>query len=83
MDARRMYIRRTKTKTLEGGEAYFTYRIVESVRIGKQVKQRTLLNIGKNFAIDQQYWPQLTARIEQLQQGTHSHQGNCSLLMTR
>lgn len=69
-----MYIRRTKTKTLEGGEAYFTYRIVESVRIGKQVKQRTLLNIGKNFAIDQQYWSQLTARIEQLQQGTHSHQ---------
>ena len=69
-----MYIRRTKTKTLEGGEAYFTYRIVESVRLGKQVKQRTLLNIGKNFAIEQGHWPLLTARIEQLQQGTQSYQ---------
>ena len=69
-----MYIRRTKTKTLEGGDAYFTYRIVESVRLGKQVKQRTLLNIGKNFAIEQEYWPLLTARIEQLQQGSEPHQ---------
>ncbi len=69
-----MYIRRTKTKTLEGGEAYFTHRIVESVRLGKQVKQRTLLNIGKNFAIEQEHWPLLTARIEQLQQGNQSHQ---------
>ena len=35
-----------KQKNLEDGAAYFTYRIVESFRIGKQVKQRTLLNIG-------------------------------------
>ncbi len=69
-----MYIRRTKTKTLEDGEAYFTYRIVESIRTGKQVKQRTLLNIGKNFAIEQEYWPLLTARIQQLQQGSEPHQ---------
>ena len=52
LDARGMYIRRTKTKTLDKGEAYFTYRIVESVRLGKQVKQRTLLNLGKDFAIE-------------------------------
>lgn len=69
-----MYIRRTKTKTLESGEAYFTYRIVESVRMGNKVKQRTLLNIGNHFAIEQQHWPLLTARIEQLQQDTQSHQ---------
>ena len=69
-----MYIRRTKTKTTETGEAYFTYRIVESVRMGKQVKQRTLLNIGKNFAIEQEHWSLLTARIEQLQQGSQPQQ---------
>ncbi|GFO73466.1 transposase, IS1634 family [Bathymodiolus japonicus methanotrophic gill symbiont] len=69
-----MYIRRTKTKSLEDGSAYFTYRIVESVRIGKQVKQRTLLNIGADFTIDKKYWPLLTARIEQLQQGLEPHQ---------
>jgi transposase len=69
-----MYIRRTKTKNLEDGTAYFTYRIVESVRIGKQVKQRTLLNIGADFTIDKKYWPLLTARIEQLQQGSEPDQ---------
>ncbi len=61
-----MYIRRTKTKNLEDGSAYYTYRIVESVRIGNQeVKQRTLLNIGADFTIQQEHWPILTARIEQ------------------
>ncbi len=69
-----MYIRRTKTKSLEDGSAYFTYRIVESFRIGKQVKQRTLLNIGADFIIEQKHWPLLTARIGQLQQGSEPQQ---------
>ena len=30
----------------------FTYRINESVREGTQVKHRTLLNLGKDFAIE-------------------------------
>jgi len=65
-----MYIRRTKTKTTDQGGASFTYRIVESVRMGTQVKQRTLLNLGKDFAIEPAQWPLLTARIEQLLQGS-------------
>ena len=65
-----MYIRKTKTKNLDDGGAYYTYRIVESVRMGKQVKQRTLLNLGKDFGIDSEHWPLLTARIEQLQEGS-------------
>jgi transposase len=69
-----MYIRKTKTKTLGDGGAYYTYRIVESVRLGKQVKQRTLLNLGKDFAIDSAHWPLLTARIEQLLEGSEPHQ---------
>jgi transposase len=69
-----MYIRKTKTKNLDDGGAYYTYRIVESVRLGKQVKQRTLLNLGKDFAIDCEYWPLLTARIEQLLEGSEPHQ---------
>ena len=64
-----MYIRRTKTKTAQHGEDSFTYRIVESVREGTQVKQRTLLNLGKDFAIEPAHWPLLAARIEQLLQG--------------
>ncbi|MCD2452880.1 hypothetical protein GO003_021080 [Methylicorpusculum oleiharenae] len=69
-----MYIRKTKTKTLDDGEAYFTYRLVESVREGQQVKQRTLLNLGKDFALESQHWPLLTARIEQLLQDAQAQQ---------
>jgi transposase len=65
-----MYIRRTKTKTADHGKDSYTYRIVESVRVGTQVKQRTLLNLGKDFAIEPTLWPLLTARIEQLLQGS-------------
>ena len=74
MHASGMFIRKTKTKSLEDGEAYFTYRLVESVREGQQVKQRTLLNLGKDFAIEPQHWPLLTARIEQLLQDTQVQQ---------
>jgi len=69
-----MYIRTTKTKTAEHGEDSYTYRIVESVREGTQVKQRTLLNLGKDFAIEPAHWPLLTARIEQLPQGSAPRQ---------
>lgn len=61
-----MYIRRTKTKTLDKGGGYYTYRIVESSRFGDKVKQRTLLNLGKDFPIPEELWPRLTKRIEQL-----------------
>ena len=74
MNANGMYIRKTKTKSLDAGGAYYTYRIVESVRLGKHVKQRTLLNLGKDFAIDSEQWPLLTTRIEQLLEGSQSPQ---------
>ena len=74
MHASGMFIRKTKTKTLDDGEAYFTYRLVESVRDGQQVRQRTLLNLGKDFAIEPQHWPLLVARIEQLLQDTQAQQ---------
>jgi transposase len=69
-----MYIRRTKTKTADHGEDSYTYRIVESIRMGTQVKQRTLLNLGKDFAIEPVHWPLLTSRIEQLLQGSEPQQ---------
>ena len=76
-----MYIRRTKTKTAEQGKASYTYRIVESVRVGTQVKQRTLLNLGKDFAIEPAQWPLLAARIEQLLQGSAPHQAELFALV--
>jgi hypothetical protein len=47
-----MYIRKTKTKTADHGDDSYTYRFVESVHEGTQVKQRTLLNLGNDFAIE-------------------------------
>ena len=61
-----MYIRKTKIKNSKQGDAYYTYRIVESIREGDKVKQKTLLNLGKNFDIDASHWPALVSRIDQL-----------------
>lgn len=61
-----MYVRRTKTRNTTTGESYYTHRLVRSERIGDKVRQRTLLNLGRHFEVDQQHWPALCARLEQL-----------------
>jgi len=61
-----MFIRRARTRNKATGEAYFTYRIVASRRTGKQVRQVTLLNLGRHFDVPQPDWPRLCARIEAL-----------------
>ena len=71
-----MYIRQTKIKNSKQGLPYYTYRLVESVRDGKKVNQRTLLNLGKNFAVDKEHWPALTARIEQLLHAPNEQQAS-------
>ena len=59
-----MFIRRTQTRSARSGEAYFTFRLVRSERIGPTVRQRTLLNLGRHFAIGQSAWPMLCRRID-------------------
>ena len=61
-----MYIRRTQSRNTMSGERYFTHRLVASERVGDKVKQKTLLNLGRHFAIEQADWPLLCARIEEL-----------------
>jgi len=61
-----MYIRRTSIKSRKDGSQYFTYRLVESQRIGKKVKQYTLLNLGKNFSLPREQWPELSNRIQDI-----------------
>jgi hypothetical protein len=61
-----MFIRRARTRNKATGEAYFTHRLVASVRTGKQVRQVTLLNLGRHFDLAQPDWPRLCARIEAL-----------------
>ena len=64
-----MYIRQTKTCNSATGESYFTYRLVASVRIGKQVRQSTKLNLGRHFSLPKAEWPELCTRLESLLSG--------------
>jgi len=67
-----MFIRRTQIKSRQQGEAYYTYRLVETERVNGKVKQHTLLNLGRNFAIHKEHWADLALRIEQLLSGQAS-----------
>jgi len=61
-----MFIRQTKTRARDQEQSYFTYRLVESRRIGKKVSQHTLLNLGASFDLPKEDWPELCTRVEQL-----------------
>jgi hypothetical protein len=64
-----MFIRKTATRNRSEVESYFTFRLVTSERTGKQVRQITLLNLGRQFDLPQGDWPRLCARIEALLAG--------------
>lgn len=61
-----MFIRQTRTRSNSTGESYFTYRLVESRRVGKKVGQHTLINLGTNFDLPTEAWPELCTRLEQI-----------------
>ncbi len=64
-----MYIRRTKTRHTASGESYYSHRLVRSERIGAKVRQRTLLNLGRHFEVDQAHWLAFCAYLEELLKG--------------
>ena len=66
MILRVMFIRQTQTRSNSSGEVYFTYRLVESKRVGRKVSQHTLLNLGTHFDLSTEAWPELCTRIEQI-----------------
>jgi hypothetical protein len=61
-----MFIRTTPTRNSTTGETYITHRLVESRRVGGKVRQVTLLNLGRQFPLAKERWPEVCARIEQL-----------------
>ena len=67
-----MYIRQTKISSRRSGDAYTTFRLVSSERIGGRVKQRTILNLGASFSLPKEKWPELCTRIEQILAGQGS-----------
>ena len=66
------FIRRTRTRNKVTGEGYFTFRLVRGERMAGKVRQITVLNLGRHFPLNQEHWPLLCMRIEQLLQGQDS-----------
>ena len=60
-----MFVCRTRTRS-RGRKHYFTFRLVRSQRVGNQVRQRTLLNLGAHFPIPREHWHTLSKRVEQI-----------------
>lgn len=62
-----MHIIKTISKSKkDSSEKYYTYRLMESVRIGKKVKKITLLNLGSDFRVEQENWRDLATRIDDI-----------------
>jgi len=64
-----MFIRKTQCQQKKSGGHYFTYRLVESRRIGTKIRQCTLLNLGVDFSIPKKHWSTLTNRITEILNG--------------
>lgn len=67
-----MYIRKTTIQTKKGGGQYYTYRLVESRRTEKGVRQYTILNLGADFSLSKEQWPDLSRRIKDILSGQKS-----------
>ena len=57
-----MFIR-AKSRPLKSGQQAYTYSLAESYRVHGSPRQRTLLNLGKDFQIPKEQWPTLTKRV--------------------
>ena len=62
-----MYIIKTVSKSKkDSSKKYYTYRLMESLRVGDKVKKITLLNLGSDFNIDQEHWANFSKRIDDI-----------------
>ncbi len=64
-----LFMRATKTGTAPDGSRQITHRLVPSRRAGDTVRQTTLLNPGRNFAVPREMWPSVCRRIEEVLSG--------------
>jgi len=59
-----MFIRKTTHTDNKNGQKYDTYKLVESIRTARGPRQRTILNIGKDFSLPKEKWKELADCIE-------------------
>lgn len=64
-----MFIRKTTHTNNKNGQAYSTYKLIESIRTERGPRQRAVLNLGSDFTIDPEQWKELADRIEQIISG--------------
>ena len=62
-------MRATQTGTAPDGSRRITHRRVQSRRAGDTVRQKTLRNPGRNFAVPREMWPSVCRRIDEVLQG--------------
>ncbi len=75
-----MFIRKTQNQKKRAGGHYYTYRLVESQRKGKEIRQHTLVNLGVDFDLPKEQWPILTKRIQEILNGQqHLFKLDCKL----
>jgi len=68
-----MYIIKTVSKSKKDNKKkYYTYRLMQSLRVGNKVKKITLLNLGSDFNVEQEYWANFSKRIDDIVHGTPS-----------
>ena len=63
-----MFIRATKTHSVRG-QPGFCFRLVQSVRSGSSVQQKTLLNLGTNYAVPRSLWSDVTHLADDILRG--------------
>lgn len=62
-----MYIIKTQSKSKKNSDdKYYTYRLMESLRVGDKVKKITLLNLGSNFSVEKKDWKILSDRVDDI-----------------
>jgi len=64
-----MFIRKTTHTDNKNGQKYHTYKLVESIRTARGPRQRTVLNLGKDFSLPKEKWKELADRIEAIISG--------------
>jgi transposase len=64
-----MYIRKVSHTNKKNQQGYHTFKLVESVRTERGPRQRTMLNLGRDFTLPEDQWKDLANRIEEIVTG--------------
>jgi transposase len=67
-----MFIRKVDHKNNKNHRAYYTYKLVDSIRTERGPRQRVILNLGVDFDLPKEQWKDLANCIEEIITGQKS-----------